>query len=814
MFCASSRRRTLWLAACAACMFLPVPGAHAQVARPAVAVAVDEMAFATGGEITATLSAEGTVSFLRTAPGTSIPVDHLGGAEERAREFLDSYAAAFALVPGVELDLLRESGVDEVGMEHVRFRQAYRGIPVAGGELTVHLRGRGVVAANANTAADLESVVLDPRIGPAEALALVREELERTLGVTDAELSEPRLEILDPSLLGGGGFAAELTWFVEARKVDLWELLWISARAPRVALRFSQLAHGRNRLVYDANDPGDGSLAQLPGLLVRSEGGPPVAGAAAADANAAYDFLGDTYDYYLGEHGRDSYDDAGATLVGTVRFCPNSTNCPYQNAFWNGEQMVFGAGFSAADDVVAHELAHAVTQNTANLFYYMQSGALNESYSDIFGETIDQLNGAGSDTPAQRWYMGEDVPGLGAARHMANPPLFGHPGKTSDPEFFCGDDYRADGGGVHRNSGVPNRAYSLMVDGGTYNGQAVTGIGLAKAGKIQYRTLSRYLLSASDFADNDNALRQSCQDLIGTAGITATDCTQVGKALDAVEMAATWPCAPLQAEVPAFCPAGQGPDLWYYEDFEGEVVGVPTCPSNGVPAGWCVNEPSSLLGTFATSGERSLWGYNQASAGTIWFWRNFLEMPPEGARLQFNHAHGFDNNGGTFFDAGHVIVSTNGGATFDNAQFLIKDGEPYDGPISTCCGNPFGGLDGIVADSWGYTASQLDLGLLTGSAFSYGFVVATDNAIDEYGWFVDDVRIYTCATCLAHRTLDAGYTGMADHYQASDSITAGDGFTVQPGESVTLEAGNRVALGNGFRVAGELTVLAGSEACP
>ena len=807
-------RRIVYILAAGASLSAIASPALAQPPRPAAAVALDEMSFAAGGEVAATLTSNGLVGFLRTTPGAAIPVDHLGGAEARAREFLGAYGRAFGIGAGVELETLGVSARDEVGMEHVRFRQTHQGIPVTGGELTVHLRGRGVVAANANTVGDLEGVDTVATITPAEALLLARQALERNLGVTDAELGEPRLEILDKRLLGAGrGFFPALAWFVEARKIDLREYLWIDARAPKVLLQFSQLTDARDRQIHDGNDPGGGVYGDLPGSLVRSEGGLAVVGAAATDANAAYDYSGDTYDYFLNEHGRDSYDGAGATLRSTVRFCPSSGNCPYANAFWNGVQMVYGAGFPVADDVDAHELAHAVTEHTANLFYYMQSGALNESFSDIFGETVDLLNSGGTDTAATRWQMGEDVPGFGAIRDMQDPTIFGDPGKMSDPQFVCGSDYRSDGGGVHSNSGVPNKAYYLMVDGDSYNGQTVSGIGLIKAGKIQYRALSRYLLSASDFLDNDNALRQSCEDLIGTAGITAGDCVQVGKALDAVEMSDPWPCSPTQAAVPAFCPVGQGPELWYYEDFEGDVVGVPDCAPTGVPSTWCVNGPTSLLGSFATSGERSLWGYNQGVAGEMWFWRNFFDMPPANARLQFNHSHGFENDSTFNYDGGHVVVSTDGGAVFNNAFGLISAGDTYGGTLSTCCSNPFGGLTAFVRDSWGYTATQLDLSPLSGSAFGYGFIVATDSVVDEYGWFVDDVRIYTCPTCPAHRVLDAAYTGMAPHYRASGTITAGDGFTVEAGEAVTLEAGTRVALGSGFRAAGDLTVITGA-ACP
>ena len=121
--------------------------------------------------------------------------------------------------------------------------------------------------------------------------------------------------------------------------------------------------------------------------------------------------------------------------------------------------MVYGEGFSLADDVDAHELTHAVTEKTANLFYYMQSGALNESFSDIFGESVDLLNGAGNDDPSQRWLMGEEVPGFGAMRSMMNPNLYGDPGRTGDSQYYC--DYN-DGGGVHWNSGVPNHFFALL----------------------------------------------------------------------------------------------------------------------------------------------------------------------------------------------------------------------------------------------------------------------------------------------------------------------------------------------------------------
>jgi hypothetical protein len=137
-----------------------------------------------------------------------------------------------------------------------------------------------------------------------------------------------------------------------------------------------------------------------------------------------------------------------------------------------------------------------------------------------------------------RWRVSEDLNGTGI-RDMANPNAFGDPARVSDPAVYCG---AFDNGGVHTNSGIPNHAYALMVDGGTYNSITVTGIGLGKADKIEYRALSHYLVTTSTMADDAAALNQSCTDLIGTAGITAADCLEVGKALAAVELDGPWPC--------------------------------------------------------------------------------------------------------------------------------------------------------------------------------------------------------------------------------------------------------------------------------
>ena len=109
-----------------------------------------------------------------------------------------------------------------------------------------------------------------------------------------------------------------------------------------------------------------------------------------------------------------------------------------------------------------------------------------------------------------RWLMGEDVTG-GALRDMWNPTCYANPGKVTDPQYFCAT---ADNGGVHFNSGVPNHAFALFVDGGVYNGQTVTSIGMVKALHLYYRAQTVYQSAASDFADHADAMEASCDDLV------------------------------------------------------------------------------------------------------------------------------------------------------------------------------------------------------------------------------------------------------------------------------------------------------------
>ena len=130
----------------------------------------------------------------------------------------------------------------------------------------------------------------------------------------------------------------------------------------------------------------------------------------------------------------------------------------------------------------------------------MQSGAINEALSDIWGEWIDLTNGKGNDSPSVRWLMGEDPP-IGAIRSMSNPPALSDPDKMTSSLYYCGE---GDSGGVHYNSGIANKIAYLITDGDTFNGQTITGLGIAKAAQIFYRVQTSMLTSGADYQDLGN----------------------------------------------------------------------------------------------------------------------------------------------------------------------------------------------------------------------------------------------------------------------------------------------------------------------
>jgi Zn-dependent metalloprotease len=250
-----------------------------------------------------------------------------------------------------------------------------------------------------------------------------------------------------------------------------------------------------NRTIKDAQH-----REELPGRPVRAEG---AAATGDTTVDAAYDWLGVTFEFYDKSYGRNSIDGAGLPMISTVHYGES-----YDNAFWNGEQMVYGDGdgtlftdFTGPIDVTGHELTHGVTQYTAGLNYFGQSGALNESMSDVFGSLIKQYY-KGQTADQADWLIGEGLlaPGVHgiALRSMKEPgTAYDDPKLGKDPQPAHMDHYvqtSRDNGGVHINSGIPNRAFYLAA-------AELGGNAWEKAGKVWYDTLTGGSLATDvDFA--------------------------------------------------------------------------------------------------------------------------------------------------------------------------------------------------------------------------------------------------------------------------------------------------------------------------
>lgn len=681
----------------------------------------------------------GYATFASSVRGVLLPLEPTASAEARALSFVALYGRAFGLPEGSEMRLVRAPQIDELGTEHVRLQQMHQGVPIRAAEFVVHLNGSRVMAANGRTVDDFPPRTI-PDVPAPSARASAQQVIEKYLPnrAPDAHYSEPRLEIFNHRLLSEiENDRSRLAWFVEATGPMLRQYIWVDAETGAILLNFSQFTEAKSRQVYNGNH-----TSTLPGTLVRSEGG---AATGDADQDNAYTYAGITYDYYLNHHSRDSFDNAGAAIISTAHHCPDGypqgTTCPeYQNAAWTGIQMIYADGYASADDVVGHELAHAVTEYTANLLYYVQSGALNESYSDIFGETIDQLDGVGNDAVNVRWKVGEDLP-IGAIRDMMTPTLYGDPGKMSDSLYFwCTSDAwtnpNGDSGGVHINSGIPNHAFALMVDGGTYNNTTIAGIGLTKAAKIQYRALSAYLTSGSGFRDNYDALNQSCTDLIGTLGITGADCTQVTNALQAVEMNDTWACAGV-VHAPPQCSAGV-PSNTFLDTFE------------SVTSNWTVTNSIGSWGTqvtgLAKDGIYSAYGTDPNGISDHRLTMSSAVIIPPGGRLYFDHAFEFENSFGSTYDGAVLEYSTNNGSSWNDAGGLIDAGQTYNGIVVSGFSNPLSGFSAFVSSSHGYTGTRLNLASLVGQSVKFRFRVGADILIGSLGWAIDNFTIYSCSS--------------------------------------------------------------------
>jgi Zn-dependent metalloprotease len=452
----------------------------------------DRFASDAAGDQTVVRSADGAVS---TALGR-VSADTLGvssgSATTLARAAVDRYATMLGLASGAQLRQ-RSATADAQGTT-VQYDQVARDVPVYDGRVLVRIAdgAAAVTAITASVARDAGTAPGTPAISPDVAKATA------TDGVADADvLSGPQLVVYSGVPFGSTPTTLAYVTDVRSTSQPLRKVVVVDATSGKVVDTLDRVETAKNRSIYDAR-----GLQIEPGWLVRSEG----QGATGdKDADNAYNYTGATYDYYQSNFGRDSYDNAGARLVSTVHY-----GVGYQNAFWDGTQMVYGDGFPV-NDVTAHELTHAVTERTAGLEYADQSGALNEAISDMAGWDLDP----GDST------MGEDL-SIGAIRDMRNPGAYGQPATAS--QYVCTS---SDNGGVHTNSGIPNKVYANLVD----------GLGRGTAAQVRYRAQTTYLTPQASFADARAAF-------VSAAADVGANTTTTANAWQAQGVTATWqpPC--------------------------------------------------------------------------------------------------------------------------------------------------------------------------------------------------------------------------------------------------------------------------------
>ncbi|MCP9486894.1 MAG: M4 family metallopeptidase [Gaiellaceae bacterium MAG52_C11] len=393
--------------------------------------------------------------------------------------------------------------------------------------------------------------------------------------------------------------------------------------------------------------------------------------------------------------------------------------------------------------------------------------------------TLKVKSGAVPAEDSYRWLSGEDDPAFGGAiRDMWEPTCLSDPGKVSDAEYQCDT---SDGGGVHTNSGVPNHGYALLVDGGTYNGQTVAGIGLVKASHLYWRAQSVYQTPTTDFADHADALEASCTDLIGQslnglstgapAGnsgeiISSADCASVTAMIAAVELRKdpTAQCnfQPLLSQnVPHVC-EGRTRKVDPSKTTFGHDLDNWTLANVGVYAGWkgtnwveTSDLPGGRKGTAAFA--EDLDGQCDANGGDVSGSMSMtsasINLPTRGGttmRMVFDHYIATEFG----FDGGNVKISVNGGPfTVVPASAFLFNG-PNTTLVTADAGNTnplageeaFSGTDGgQVTGTWGQSHIDLGkLGVAAGDTIQIRFDFGMDGCGAIDGWYIQNVQVLTC----------------------------------------------------------------------
>jgi Zn-dependent metalloprotease len=508
---------------------------------------------ATNGTVNASVKfnkRNGTIAYMKgdaVTPVLSKNVSDISRSRAVATGFLTNNRDLLKLNDPMHELKLKTEKLDRLGSKHFRYQQTHNGIPVWGKEIAVHLSSNdNVYLMQGNYIQSPDRNLLSPGISPSDAFEFAmshlnagnvldkKQEVELIYYPDGNTLQLAYKVLITPSFdqkwlyfinAHDGTFIHRISVSYQAvvsafgadenaqtRAFNAWDeagiYYLVDPSVPTTDASYDPIGSGPNSsgdtFILDCNNTTCASASYYITSNALNSGWD------ASGVGAAYN-VKQTYDYYKNTHGMDGMDGNGSNIIVFVNFDTNANN-----AFYVSGQLVFGDGdgsfmtsLASSLDVVAHEFTHGVIEASAALVYENQSGALNESFADVFAALLDTGD----------WLIGEDVvlTGTGYLRSMSNPSDGSQPGHMDDyvnrPNTDAGDH-----GGVHTNSGIPNRAAYLIAEGLTAESLG-TSIGRAKMGSIYYRALTTYLLSYSQFLDARLATIQSAEDLYG-AGST------------------------------------------------------------------------------------------------------------------------------------------------------------------------------------------------------------------------------------------------------------------------------------------------------
>ena len=697
-------------------------------------------------------------------------------AEGAAASFIEAYAPAFGPEAATDVQLVTAAtGVD--GRAYVRFQQLRDGVPVLGAEATVRVAAGGRVLGYSGTL--LPSTSFAPAAAPDYSTNYTT---KATAALTDKYPYADQWSVTEnppvwtsPNPWDATAKAHLVRVFDVAEPAGYRsERVYLDAQTGKLVFRH-QLHCTLDRELYHVNN----NIANR----VWTEGAA-FPGSLNTEDQEMLTATAETYSLYKRTFGRDGYDGADGLMQGITQ---RSSGCPNASA---DDNFVWHCSGLVTDDIVGHEWTHNYINEMSALIYAFESGAINEGLADIFGEAIDLLNNRGNDTNDNaartacnnsnvRWRMGEDA-SIGALRDMWNPECANDPSSRSSANYECNDG-SFDNGGVHINSGLVNRTFSILADGGTLNGTTVTGIGLTKTLHIFYHAQANYMTRVTDFFALGDMLQAAANDLQGTdlpaltlldlpaaaSGeiISAADLAQVANAVAATQLMGDGPCTSsptLAQNPPAPCttPVTDEYVSLVSQDWEAGMAGwtVTEAPEN--PATWDA-KPWVLETNLADGREgQGMFAPNpfvgdcqgDQDNGVVHLTSPKISLPPvpQELRMTFNHYYSMENN----YDGGVLYLQRNDGAF----QYVPEAAFVYNGYDDALVGpggndNPLAGMRAFngsdlnsTAGTWGQTVVDLTAaGVMPEDKIRLRWTIGHDGCNGWLGWYLDEIEIGYCA---------------------------------------------------------------------